>query len=147
MFTHTYWPEDSCLSPRHHSNIIDSRQPSSFISFLPFVLHSLSPYRIPALHWSFPVSPHASICHVADLPILISHDASPQFSGLSPLAFCSPCLSPQDFCTGCVSLLPGMLLPAHVLAGPHLGCSFLAPCSCLTLSSFVSGTQYFFRDS
>ena len=95
MFTHTSWPEDSCLSPRHHSNITDSRQPSSFISFLPFVLHSLSPYRIPALHWSSPVSPHASICHVADVPILISHDASPHFSGLSPLAVCAPCLSPQ----------------------------------------------------
>lgn len=41
--------------------------------------------------------------------------------------WCAPCPSPQDFCTGCVSLLPGMLLPAHVPAVPHLGYSFLAP--------------------
>ena len=54
--------------------------------------------------------------------------------------WCAPCPSPQDFCTGCVSLLPGMLLPAHVPAVPHLGYSFLAPWSCLTLSSFRSRT-------
>lgn len=58
MFTHTSWPEDSCLSPRHHSNITDSRQPSSFIYFLSsFCPSFIKPLSHPSIALELPNFP------------------------------------------------------------------------------------------
>lgn len=106
-------------------------------SFCPSLIKPLScPSTTPEAP-NFPPSQHLPHCRPSQ-PHLLWCFPSLLWS-VHTGSLCSFPLS-AGLCTGCVSLLPGMLLSPHIPAVPHLNCSFLAPCSFLTLPSFTSGT-------